>query len=420
MEQPRATIHISDVVMAALMLLGGLLATVPLREILREVGPMAPWAVPPGWPATIALLAVTMGPVATRRRFPLSGLVVTTGGLAAARLYHVPETTVTTVAFILVLYAAGRWGRAPARTWVRAVCSVALIGVVLLGLAEGRQDYVDEVSLRVYYLAALTDLVANVGFLAAIWWLGNVARIRADRERELTIRSLELEVEREERARQAVVTERLRIAREIHDVVAHHVSVMGIQAGAARRVAKTSPSGVDAPLLAIESSSREAVAELQRLLLFLRSDETPAAPAGEDADRSPLPGLDQLPQLRRQLADAGLACRYEVSGQERSLPPAVNLSAYRIIQESLTNVLKHGGVDQAHLHLDYGVEALTVTVTNEVRFPAPPSRNGNHGNGIRGMRERAVLVGGRFSAQLVEKDRFLVEAVLPYHARIDS
>jgi signal transduction histidine kinase len=315
---------------------------------------------------------------------------------------------------------------------VRAGSTLVLLIVLARMVAVQRQHFTLDVGDEVaYYVNSAASVALNLAFLGAAWWLGEVDRARADRERELSARTRELEAEREQNTRRAVLSERLRIAREVHDVVAHHVSVMGIQAGAARRLLGSGrPEAVEEPLRSIESSSRSAVTELQRLLLFLRSGDASAPTPGQAAagngstrhaaaagssppgseseltgrpvgghaegrqraatgvdpragavskglagrgaieDRQPVPGLAQLPALRRHLADAGLACSYEQTGAERELPPAVDLSAYRIIQESLTNVLKHARVDRATLRLAYGADALSIEVTNEQRAGA--------------------------------------------------
>ena len=454
MEQPRASIRRFDVVLTVAMYLSGL----AVIQASHELGPPMPGQSYPGWPATVVLLAGAVGPTAVRRRFPVSSLLVTTGFLIAVRLFHVPEGTVTSVALLLGLHAAGRWGRAPHRTAARAV-SVGLLLVALALAAVEEYDFVarQEVSEPAYYLAWLAGVAFNLAFLGVGWWLGDLDRIRADRERELTVRTLELELEREERARRAVLTERLRIAREIHDVVAHHVSVMGIQAGAARRLAAADPARVAEPLLAIEGASRDAVGELQRLLLFLRSDDRPAPlrqpasrsdpalaatppvvgsgswadggdgvvgsgsdgrPAvgsgfsadgdgrsgvgsgssadgvGEDRpDRRPVPGLEQLPRLRRQVADAGLACSLERVGEERPLPSAVDLSAYRIIQESLTNVLKHTHARAVgvSLSVESSPARFVLSVADDGGGFDPGSAG--TGRGLSGMRRRAEQIG---------------------------
>ena len=189
--------------------------------------------------------------------------------------------------------------------------------------------------------------------------LGAAVRSSRDRERELAAQTAELQREREENARRAVLEERVRIARELHDVVAHHVSVMGVQAGAARRVMGTQPEKAEEVLSSIEASSRQAVVELHRLLGFLRRDG-PGRRAGAAA------GPRQLPRPRRP-GGAGRAARSSslVEGEPRPLPRTLEVSAYRVIQEALTNALKHSGGTTATVRVGYGPTALEIEVRDD-------------------------------------------------------
>jgi signal transduction histidine kinase len=289
---------------------------------------------------------------------------------------------------------------------------------VLLAIAIGRErQYLaaELVPSRAYYLLSAAGLTVNVAVITLSWLLGDSARKRAERERELAERTAELVAEREVNAQQAVISERLRIARELHDVVAHHVSVMGLQAGAARRIGSERPEEVEPALLRIEQASRDAVAELHRLLGFLRQEDQ-----GIDADRPvdaldgsvPLPGLVSFDVLRRQVAAAGLAVSLTERGQRRDLTPAVDLSAYRILQESLTNVLRHAGVDRAEVTIEYRDDALHLAVADRGRRLHPTGAVGSR-SGIVGMRERAALIGGTLRAGPRSGGGFEVEAVLP-------
>jgi signal transduction histidine kinase len=216
---------------------------------------------------------------------------------------------------------------------------------------------------------------------------------------------VELEHEREENARRAVFDERVRIARELHDVVAHHVSMMGVQAGAARVVIGRDPVKAKEALGAIERSSREAVLELHRLLGFLRQ-------AGDPDDLGPQPGLAQLPSLASTMSESELTVEISVQGEQRPLPPTVDVSAYRIVQEALTNVLKHSGASRAAVHLRYWPGELELEIVDD-----------GHGNGSRsaaagglgliGMRERAVLHGGQLSTGSAAGGGFAVRVKLP-------
>jgi signal transduction histidine kinase len=245
-----------------------------------------------------------------------------------------------------------------------------------------------------------------VPVLFAIAWLAGFAlRERAAQAEAAEERAAHAEGEREENARRAVFEERVRIARELHDVVAHHVSMMGVQAGAARVVIDRDPGKAKEALSAIESSSREAVAELHQLLGFLRQ-------AGDTDDLAPQPGLDELPRLAASMHDSDLAVAVSIEGEQRVLPPTVDVSAYRIVQEALTNTLKHSVASRADVHLRYWPDELEVEIIDDGRptGAAPPAPGGL---GLIGMRERAALHGGQLSAGPAAGGGFAVRVRLP-------
>ncbi|MEA2168497.1 MAG: hypothetical protein QOF76_1797 [Solirubrobacteraceae bacterium] len=208
----------------------------------------------------------------------------------------------------------------------------------------------------------------------------------------------------EERAGRAVFEERVRIARDLHDVVAHHVSMMGVQAGAARVVVDRDREKAKEALLAIEDSSREAVAELHRLLGFLRQ-------AGDQDDLAPHPGLSALPRLAASMRDSDLAVAITVEGEARALPPTVDVSAFRIVQEALTNTLKHAHASRADVHLRYWPDELELEIVDDGR-PLQDATTGPGGLGLIGMRERAALHGGQLRAGPAAGGGFAVWAKL--------
>jgi signal transduction histidine kinase len=256
-------------------------------------------------------------------------------------------------------------------------------------------------------LNEILALAINLALFGAMWALGAAIGSGRRRAAELLERTVELERERVENARRAVFEERVRIARELHDVVAHHVSMMGVQAGAARVVLDGDRVKAKAALAAIETSSRQAVMELHRLLGFLRQ-------AGDRDDLAPQPGLAQLPQLVASMSDSTLAVAVSVEGQQRALPPTVDVSAYRIVQEALTNTLKHARASRAEVHLRYWPDELELEIVDDGRqngAPASTSRAG--GLGLVGMRERAALHGGQLTAGPVAGGGFAVRVRLP-------
>jgi len=224
--------------------------------------------------------------------------------------------------------------------------------------------------------------------------------------------------------RRALDEERALIASELHDVVTHNVSVMIVQAGAARQVLAADPAEATAALLAVEASGRAAMTELRHLLGLLSPSGTGAGPAGSapdgagaGQDLSPQPGLEQLQPLINRLATAGLPVELQVGGAPRALPPGLDLAAYRVVQEALTNVLKHAGKPRTTVRLDYGEADLVVEVADAGRLipavgPAPSEVPGS-GRGLLGLRERIALYGGELDAGPQPGGGWLVHARLP-------
>jgi signal transduction histidine kinase len=240
---------------------------------------------------------------------------------------------------------------------------------------------------------------------AIAWLAGFALRGRAAQAEAAEQRATHAESDREESARRAVFEERVRIARELHDVVAHHVSMMGVQAGAARMVIDRDRVRATEALTAIETSSRQAVAELHRLLGFLRQ-------AGDRDDLAPQPGLSQLPRLAASMSDSELAVELSIEGETRSLPPTLDVSAYRIVQEALTNTLKHAAASRADVHLRYWPDELEVEIVDDGR-PNGASSSASGGLGLIGMRERVALHGGQLSAGPAAGGGFAVRVRLP-------
>src|SRR3954451_949576 len=228
------------------------------------------------------------------------------------------------------------------------------------------------------------DLAGEWLFLGGVWLLGRWVRQRRQRTAALERQTADLEADREALAREAVAQERARIAREMHDSVAHSVSVMVLQAGAAEEVMAASPQRARQSLATIQDTGREAIVELRRMLGLLRD---PVA----DASRSPQSGVGTLDALLDQVRAAGLPVELTVEGEPRRLPPGIDRSAYRIVQEGLTNTLKHAGPAHASVRLRYGERALELEVLDDGRGPAGASGSGF---GLLGMRERAALYGG--------------------------
>jgi signal transduction histidine kinase len=249
----------------------------------------------------------------------------------------------------------------------------------------------------------------NLLVIATAWILGDNLRTRRAYTAELEARAARLEAEREAHAQAAAARERASIARELHDVVAHHVSVMAVQAGAARRVAASRPERAREALESIEGAARQALGELRRLLGVLRGGDGVAADA-----LSPQPGLDELVALVEQTRAAGLSVDLVVEGDEqRPVQAAVGLSAYRIVQEALTNTIKHAGASRARVLVRYGAVDLDVRVEDDGRGIVDHGELERGGHGLLGMRERVALFGGELRVGPRLGGGFRVQARLP-------
>jgi signal transduction histidine kinase len=251
------------------------------------------------------------------------------------------------------------------------------------------------------------ELLFVPGLFAIGWLAGFALRERAAQVDAAVQRATDAERDREENIRRAVFEERVRIARELHDVVAHHVSMMGVQAGAARVVIDSDRVKAKAALTAIEVSSRQTVGELHRMLGFLRQ-------AGDqEDDLAPRPGLSQLPRLAASMSESELAVAVSIEGEERLLPPMIGVSAYRIVQEALTNTLKHAAASRADVRVRYWPDELEVEIIDDGRGATALSGTSPGGLGLIGMRERAALHGGQLTAGPASGGGFAVRVKLP-------
>jgi signal transduction histidine kinase len=256
-------------------------------------------------------------------------------------------------------------------------------------------------------------VVAAVAGLVAAVLAVRLVRARRAFAKALEERGWLVERERESAAQHAVDAERARIARELHDIVSHNVSVMVVQAGAARRVLATEPDQAAAALLAVETAGRDTMTELRHLLGVL----APPANGEEQAELSPQPSLSRLSPLIDRIAFAGLPVEVRVSGEPRPLPSGVDLTAYRIIQEALTNVLKHGDGSKAEVAVRYADHYVRVEVLNSgpsVLSGAPAARiQADEGRGLLGLRQRVRVFGGELDARRRLGGGFRVRARIP-------
>jgi signal transduction histidine kinase len=326
-------------------------------------------------------------------------VVVVIGFLVARIVVHVPEANVSLLAAWLMIYSVAVNGERRFRTQVLTLCYVAIVA-----------ELVRELFFVSYANGPLLErgfvLFYNIVELSLPWLLGAAIWSWRDRQSKLAAQTVELQTEREENARQAVFAERVRIARELHDVVAHHVSVIGVQAAGARRVMDRQPARAAEALSSIEASSRQAVVELQRLLGFLRR-------AGDIDDLSPQPGLAQMGKLIEQVGRAELAVDLTIEGEVKALSPTLDVSAYRVIQEALTNTRKHSMAKSASVRIQYGATELAVEVLDDGPGRDDARAGSQVSHGLIGMRERAALHGGHLRAGPRPDGGFSVHASFP-------
>ncbi|WOX26399.1 sensor histidine kinase [Streptomyces solicathayae] len=355
----------------------------------------------PTYHGVASLLAASLL-VGVLRRTPLLALVLTLLG-ATAVVVLPPRPNVTSVAlayqgeflsFLAVDLVLGCVVATRKRgTAIAAVTASLLVQLLLVGgFAHGE-------SLTV-------NAVITVLAMAASCMVGLLVRER--REHATALRAQEVS--------EAVTAERLRIARELHDMVAHSIGIVAIQAGVGGRVIETQPAEAREALRVIEATSRETLSNLRRTLVALRK----AAPGGDadgEASLAPSPGLADLDALVAATVDAGLRVDVHRSGTRRPLPADVDLAAYRIVQEALTNVVRHAGAGHCRVTVDHGDEELTVEIVDDGR--GAPESGSAHGFGIVGMRERVALLHGRLSVGTRPEGGFRVAARLPLPASTD-
>ena len=354
------------------------------RVWVAAQGVAGPRWLPTGLPLLLDL------PLLWRRRLPLLAVALVMAAMATQALVSRDAAE----GFFLVgptavgLYSLGAYGGR----------RQAVLGLAITAAAATVHDLEDP------QIASGTHLATATLFwwllLLAVWLVGVFVGSRREAA-ALAARASRLERD----AQVAVAEERARMARELHDIVSHNLSVVVAQAAGARAVAERRPGAVSPTLEKIERSGRAALVEMRRLLGVLREDAS-------DANLAPQPGLTQLEALAASVRAAGLAVELEVEGDFGDLPPAVDLSAYRIIQEALTNALKHAGPARAHVHVRRDPDALVIEVVDD-GVGSGPGDSSEVGHGLVGMRERVALFGGEFRAQARREGGFAVQARLP-------
>ena len=333
-----------------------------------------------------------------RRRLPVVVMVLVL--IAIELVDHLApglddEAISSPLLMLITLYSLGRWARG-LQAWLGFGVVVAFIASFVI--SDGAHD--------------ASDVAFGIAFVGTPWGVGVAMRLRRDREDQLQADAELLRGDQEESARRAVSAERARIARELHDVVSHAISVTVLQARGGRRLVGIDDAAVRRSLDAIEQTNTAALGDMRRLLAVLRDTEDPARDG-----LTPQPSLSRLEELVEQVRRSGLPVDLELSGEPGIVPPGVDLSAYRIVQEALTNVIKHAGTKaRARVHVTYRPGQVDVAVSDDGRLPVnggEETRRGD-GHGLINIRERVAVVGGTVEAGPGPDGGFLVHAHLPY------
>lgn len=366
---------------------------------------------------SVAYFAIAPLAIALRRIVPYTTLFLATG-LMVSILFVPREGTSDVIAFWSTFYTAGTIGSATiprlglgrsadARNAIRAASVVAIIIGVAIAVAKGvfsNDPTTGAPPPGNEFVTNALGVLLVLAFVGSAWFIGDLVRLRRENDRELSERNADLVSERAENERRAIVEERVRISRELHDVVAHHVSLMGVQAGAARMALRQEPQKAEAALSEVERSSRQAVLELHRLLGFLRQDEPETT--------APQPTLDDLSKLIADVERTGRHIRLNLDVPEMlTLPSSVQLTTYRIVQEALTNAVKHSRVAPIDIAIALLGTTLRVTIVDH-GTPVSSSGLGTKGHGLLGIRERVAFHGGTV-AITPSPLRFSVAATLP-------
>jgi signal transduction histidine kinase len=346
------------------------------------------------------LIPVALGlsvPVIFRRAHPVAGFAVVIA-IGAFQVVANVHTTSSDVAVLIMLYTLAAY--TPRRT------SVPGLLICLLGSAAALARWWTPAHISALtWLTVASMIFAGPSLLA--WVIGDSMRYRRAYYASLEERAARLEAERDAQAQIAAAAERARIARELHDVVAHNVSVMVVQADGASYALEREPARAAEALAAISATGRQALAEMRRLLGILRRDEA--------VSRAPLPGIGQLGELLDSARAAGLPVSFTVEGVPQPLPGGAALAAYRIVQESLTNTRKHAGPQvSAEVTLRYLEDSLVLEISDDGRGAA--ARSDGAGHGLTGMTERVAVYGGSVDAGPREGGGFQVTARLPVAA----
>lgn len=365
----------------------------------------------PLWQALVYLVFLA-APLALRRVWPAQVAIIVSIAYFIAVTLRIPELYAGNIAMFIALYTVGAW--MANRRAAMIVRAAIIAGMFIWLMATSYRDAIDTAreedviagAMSPYLAFMMLQLLVNVLYFAGAYYFGEHAWKAAMQRQALEQRTVDLEREREVTAAQAVALDRVHIARELHDVVAHHVSVMGVQAGAARMVIDQDAGTAKDILADVEGSAREAITELRHLLETLRSP-------GHDPEDASTVTLDDIAQLVEASTSAGVPTEFTVIGEQRPVPSVTQVNLYRIAQESLTNIRRHAGAGAtADVRLRYLETGFELEIVNTGRAVLTP----RSGMGQLGMRERALASGGTIESAPRERGGWRVRVHVPLSA----
>ncbi|WP_413318017.1 sensor histidine kinase [Agrococcus sp. 1P02AA] len=358
----------------------------------------------PIWHPLLAAVLLPL-PLVLRRRFPIIVVICQTAIYMVAGELGVLEMYASQVALFMGFYSIGAWDANRTRAhWARVAIAILMAGWLATSAVRGFLDpETGERGVSAYFALLIIQIIINIAYFGAAWVFGDRAWASALERERLSAAHDEIVAQQAQLAEQAVSLERLRIARELHDVVAHHVSAMGVQAGAARRMLTVDADRAADALRHVEQSARDAIGELRALVVTLRSDDDGAAAT---------PDLELLPELVEQARAAGQRISLAAVGEPRQVSPMVGLMAFRVVQEALTNARKHAGpVAQVDVRVRYLPDELEVEVADDGHGAGTGEQGA--GAGVLGMRERVAALGGSLEVGPRSRGGWLVRARVP-------
>ncbi|MGC5076174.1 sensor histidine kinase [Agrococcus sp. DT81.2] len=391
--------------MRADAILAGVLALVGCVMVALSAMTELQFTEVPIW-APLLTAVLLPAPLVLRRVHPVPVSIVQIVIYIVAGETGALELYASQVSLFMGIYSIGAWDSDRRRAfWARLVIVILMAAWLASSAIRGFLDpETGERGVSAFFAFLIIQIVINAAYFGAGWIFGDRAWRSAAEQEELAAAHAEIHAQQAQLAEQAVSLERMRIARELHDVVAHHVSAMGVQAGAARRVLDRDPEKASDALRHVEQSARDAIGELRSLVVTLRAEDDGAGAA---------PDLERLPALVASAEASGQRVALTTIGEPRSVSPAVGLTAFRCVQEALTNARKHAGPGAVvDVRVRYLPDAIEVEVSDDGHGSAAATTSGT-GMGIVGMRERVTALGGTLEAAPKSRGGYLVRATLP-------